>query len=233
MDENVYYEKHHIWPKSLDGLDIQNNIISLTAREHFIAHKLLYKITKDIEKRKMSYALWRMVNSKIKITSSFEYENIRRIFKNNMTGENHPRFGKHHTQETKDKISKSKTNPSIETRNKISKANTNPSIETRNKMSLSHIGNKYRFGKQHTQETKDKISNTLKDKYQNTTHHMVGIKTKDHPWYDKQHTQETKDKISKALKGKKKRETKCPHCSKIGSISNMKRWHFDNCKIVK
>lgn len=24
---------------------------------------------------------------------------------------------------------------------------------------------------------------------------------------------------------------KCPHCQKEGNISNMKRWHFDNCKI--
>ena len=23
---------------------------------------------------------------------------------------------------------------------------------------------------------------------------------------------------------------KCPHCSKIGDIGNMKRWHFDKCK---
>lgn len=22
----------------------------------------------------------------------------------------------------------------------------------------------------------------------------------------------------------------CPHCSKIGQLTNMKRWHFDNCK---
>ncbi len=25
---------------------------------------------------------------------------------------------------------------------------------------------------------------------------------------------------------------KCPHCDKVGSISNMKRWHFDNCKVA-
>ena len=22
----------------------------------------------------------------------------------------------------------------------------------------------------------------------------------------------------------------CPHCTKIGQLTNMKRWHFDNCK---
>ena len=23
----------------------------------------------------------------------------------------------------------------------------------------------------------------------------------------------------------------CPHCNKVGQLPNMKRWHFDNCKI--
>ena len=24
----------------------------------------------------------------------------------------------------------------------------------------------------------------------------------------------------------------CPHCNKTGQLANMKRWHFDNCKLV-
>jgi hypothetical protein len=35
-------------------------------------------------------------------------------------------------------------------------------------------------------------------------------------------------KISESSKNKKK--VKCPHCNIIGHISNMKAWHFDNCK---
>lgn len=30
--------------------------------------------------------------------------------------------------------------------------------------------------------------------------------------------------------GVKKPTTKCPHCGKEGAVSNMVRWHFDNCK---
>jgi len=29
-----------------------------------------------------------------------------------------------------------------------------------------------------------------------------------------------------------KRTTTCPHCSKTGQMSGMKRWHFDNCKTL-
>lgn len=37
-------------------------------------------------------------------------------------------------------------------------------------------------------------------------------------------------KNGKANKGKPKRKIKCAHCDVVGSIANMKRWHFENCK---
>lgn len=39
-----YSEKHHIKPRCIGGDDSKENIVSLTAREHFIAHYLLAKI---------------------------------------------------------------------------------------------------------------------------------------------------------------------------------------------
>lgn len=32
-------------------------------------------------------------------------------------------------------------------------------------------------------------------------------------------------------KGRKHEKVECPHCNKIGGITGMARWHFDNCKI--
>jgi len=40
----VYYEKHHIIPKSHGGNNSKENLVLLTAREHFLAHWLLWKI---------------------------------------------------------------------------------------------------------------------------------------------------------------------------------------------
>lgn len=37
----IYYESHHILPKCLGGSNDKSNRVLLTAREHFIAHKLL------------------------------------------------------------------------------------------------------------------------------------------------------------------------------------------------
>lgn len=41
------YEVHHILPKSLGGSDSKENLVRLTAREHFIAHKLLARMFPD------------------------------------------------------------------------------------------------------------------------------------------------------------------------------------------
>ena len=39
-----YVEKHHIMPRSLGGTDDADNIVKLTAREHFVCHLLLTKM---------------------------------------------------------------------------------------------------------------------------------------------------------------------------------------------
>jgi hypothetical protein len=40
-------------------------------------------------------------------------------------------------------------------------------------------------------------------------------------------------KCSERLKGIPQPKAECPHCQQVGSVSNMKRWHFDNCKHSK
>lgn len=69
---NAHYENHHIIPKSLGGSDDKTNIVSLTYKEHYIAHLLLTKmvISKD-HFIKMSWALHRMTFSR---STSRSYE---------------------------------------------------------------------------------------------------------------------------------------------------------------
>ena len=70
----TYSEIHHIIPRSFGGSDNPNNLVRLTAREHFIVHFLLYKMykhrsqvlfpnsQKEAERyRKMAYALHLML----------------------------------------------------------------------------------------------------------------------------------------------------------------------------
>ena len=56
----IYYEKHHIIPKWLGGTDIKDNLILLTAKEHFIAHLLLWKHYRD---RSSALAFHKMTKS--------------------------------------------------------------------------------------------------------------------------------------------------------------------------
>lgn len=53
-----YMEKHHIIPKCMGGTDDLDNIVSLTAREHFVIHKLLTHIYPT--NHKLHYAVWIM-----------------------------------------------------------------------------------------------------------------------------------------------------------------------------
>lgn len=52
-----YTETHHIIPQSLGGSNSKDNLVELNAREHFICHWLLIKMTEGDDRSKMLYAL--------------------------------------------------------------------------------------------------------------------------------------------------------------------------------
>lgn len=58
-----YTEKHHIIPRSCGGSNSKDNLVALTAREHFICHLLLIKMLSGNLQYKMSFALNRMLTS--------------------------------------------------------------------------------------------------------------------------------------------------------------------------
>ena len=110
----VYVENHHIVPKSI----IKNNdIVALTAREHFICHLLLTKMLVGKNKDKMVFALWNISHHmknfrKLKINSK-TYNRIKQDFSKvasiKSSGSNNPMYGKKntgykHTKEHKEYI---------------------------------------------------------------------------------------------------------------------------------
>lgn len=101
---------------------------------------------------------------------------------------------------------------------------------------------KKRGMKVHSQEFKDAVSKRFKGK-KYTTEELERRKIINQ-------NPERNAKISKALKGRlmtseqkkklsekaKERELNkltCPHCGNMSSISNAKRWHFDNCRHIR
>lgn len=111
------------------------------------------------------------------------------------------------------------------------------------KRNISGINNGM-YGKSHSEKSKLKVSignkgktawNSGLSKETSPILKMVGEKVKkamkgriNGPASD-----ETKRKQSEALKGKPQPTTKCVVCNKVGSISNIKRWHNDNCRLSK
>ena len=92
-------------------------------------------------------------------------------------GEKHPLFGKHHSQETRAKMSEVRIG--------------------------KYVGvNSPNYGLQRSQETRDKISRGRIGKYRGENNLNYGKGGVEHPLYGRPRSQETKDKISKGNKGK-------------------------------
>lgn len=74
---DTYTEIHHILPRSMGGTDDADNLVSLTAREHLVCHMLLPKFTSGDAQKSMYYAIHRMTNKsdgeKIKTSRLFEF----------------------------------------------------------------------------------------------------------------------------------------------------------------
>jgi hypothetical protein len=61
--EGQIYENHHITPKSIGGLNVKDNLVLLTPKEHYVCHKLLLEIYKKTpHSNKMYYAMWCLIN---------------------------------------------------------------------------------------------------------------------------------------------------------------------------
>jgi hypothetical protein len=183
--KSIYYENHHINPVCLGGSNDADNLVLLTAREHYIAHKLLTYIYPN--NRKIATVFHYMTFGKTYYNqSSRDYEYARKLASELSKGKNHPFFGKTHSIETKIKQSKSLKghNVSREVREKIS--NSRKGI----KFSEEHIRNlsESHKGISQTEETKRKISKSLQGR--SISSGMEG----------KSHSKETKQKMADSAK---------------------------------
>jgi hypothetical protein len=210
---SVYYENHHYNPRCMGGDDSDSNMVLLTAKEHFIAHYLLYRVAMTTEvpgkvKSDLTFAFIGMKGNDRKYHNSILYEAARVEFSNlqkvNMLGEGNPRYGVVGMC--------GKDNPNFgkglfgEDNGMHGKTHT---PEAKLKIAEAEIGFK------HSEESKRKMSESV-------------LGEKNH-FYGKHHTEETKKKHKEFMLNQTK--IKCPWCAKLYSPPMAKRWHFDNCKL--
>ena len=82
----VYYENHHIIPRCMNGTDNEENLVLLTAREHYVMHKLLVYIYPRVAG--LASAVFFLThtgnqNNRRKI-SSRDYENAKKLIDDNI-----------------------------------------------------------------------------------------------------------------------------------------------------
>lgn len=141
-----YFEKHHIIPRALGGADEAENIVKLTAREHFIAHCLLARIhggTMWVAILRMKGRLFgeKYVNSRLYESAKIRWS---KWLSENQLGDKNHNFGKALTEDHKRKLSLSGSFRKLteEHKQNISKAHKGRvfSAESREKMSAAKKG---------------------------------------------------------------------------------------------
>ena len=148
-----YTERHHILPKSLGGVNTSDNLVNLTAREHYIAHLCLTRITEGEARSKMFYAVRMFIGDKYGMHSRI-YQMIRENVSLAMRG-NTRHQGFKHSDETRRKISESMMGKRL-------RLGAKHTTKSRQKMRESHLGNTGCLGRIISPETRQKISTANK-----------------------------------------------------------------------
>ena len=174
LDSNEYYESHHIIPTSMGGSNDKENLIKLTAREHFLAHWLLWRIHRNRQTSFAFYALCRFGKKRMskwtnftcssrayeeaKISKAIVGHSIETRLKISKSKKGKPSSwkGKTHSDESKKKMSEKRLGKPLS-------ESTKSLIKTNNIGKHSHLfGNSNRKGHFHTEDTKSRISASRK-----------------------------------------------------------------------
>jgi hypothetical protein len=202
-----YVEKHHIIPRCMGGTDEPENIVRLTAREHFVAHQLLVKIYPENKNLILAVIRFsRQIKSGLIVNSKL-YQWLRiqcakrasELMKGRVFSEEHRK-----------KLSMAHSKPYIE---KYSFAVTK-SLKEKRVQQTTGDGNPM-YGKIHTDETKSKMSEVQLEIYKQrldesgsyiTEEHRIKLseatKGENNGMYGKTHSEMTKEKMS--LKAKER-----------------------------
>jgi len=213
LSEEIYTESHHIIPASIGGSNDNKNKVTLTAREHYIAHALLWKMRMPLmQNNKMMMALHVMVNGSGTEKQKRNYRINSKIFAANRIkwakymsesrkGEGNHFYGKKHSAESIEKMIKIQNDPvRLKWQSDRVTGEKNPM-----------------YGKTHSKEMKDKISKSCAASW------SIDDKEKKAVWAK----EKWKDPEFRALHTAR---ATCPHCGHVSNRTTITKWHGDKCK---
>jgi hypothetical protein len=197
----------------MGGSDDSSNIVRLTAKEHYIAHHLLWKHHKLSKLAHAWFSMLRRSNGQERHFTASEYERCRlvhsKVMKETMLGNGNHFYGLKHTDECKHRM-------------REMKLGKKSSLETRAKQSMSLKG------KRKTEDHKAKIGRKGLIMLKNViTGETIRLDKADSLVYDPdiwknpfKIASEQSDEIYE-----------CVHCKFTSkNKQNIIRWHNDNCK---
>ena len=238
LDECVYSEEHHVIPESffkqrsrngpagwLDGdPEDRSNLVRLSAREHFICHWLLVKMTTGIAHIKMRDAL-EMMGVDSENQKRYSTRITSRVFERNriivaqqrserMMGDGNPAK----RPEVGKAISESKLG--------VKRAPF--SEEWIANMTATRQGDRNgMWGKTHSEESKEKIRASAENlAWVNNGASDLKIQKSEVEKYLREGWVRGRKYVERGSRDKKL----CPHCGTLAAANTYKRWHGDNCR---
>ena len=206
---DYYTELHHIIPKSMGGKNKKENYVLLTAKEHFIAHQLLYKIYKNSQ---MAFALHKFCNGTYEQRiNSRKYDWIK------------TKVRKIQSETSKNSWSKlddiGRLNRAMNIGKGVKAAAGRRTSEDKILISKNIKDGRAKWEKSLTDEELNIHWSDVVEKRNST------LSNKSDEWHSNY-----KEKISKGVLSVDRKI--CPHCSTKCDVGNYAKYHGDNCKII-
>jgi hypothetical protein len=216
INNKIYYGVHKT--KNIDDGYMGSGIAIKRAVKKYKKHNFSKKIIKFFENEKDAYDFEKKFVNKDIVKNSNTY---------NMTlggyggfshidskGEKNPMFGK------SDKMKEIQNRPEVALKKSIAMTKEN----------RKRYDNGYVNPIKGTNNYWNDIEKSKKARKKMSENH-VDCDGENNTFFGKKHSKKSIERMSEKHKNRKKIE--CPHCSKVGDISNMTRWHLDNCKKIR
>ncbi len=249
LPKETYTEGHHVIPKSWGGPNTRDNIVRLTAKEHYIAHAFLWKMDVSIGyHNKMVHAFNAMSIMKdgsynkpgYKINSRlFESVRLERIaYLKTLKGPLSPAWGKklNISEEGKQRAREARAamwndpERKLEILKNREIANRRPEVIA-NRMTAADARRGVKRIPAHTEKMRE-VSSARKGKSWEELYTTEQIARMHEARKNRVLSEEAKSKMWFKGKGKGIAKVKhpCLHCGKMCAGNMLAKWHGDNCK---